>query len=81
MEELFTLSPLALGAIPVTIGIVQVLKLLIPDSKYAPVVALAIGIGLMALTGIAWQAFIVQGLIVGLAASGLYSGTKSVLSN
>ena len=79
MPELFTLSPLALAAIPVVIGLVQVVKnLTFVGSQYAPIASLVIGIGLMALTGIEWQAFVVQGLIVGLAASGLYSGFRSV---
>jgi len=79
MEEIFTLSPLALGAIPLVVGLVQIGKGLDVPSKYAPIVSIAFGIALMGLTGVAWQAFVVQGLIVGLAASGLYSGGKTLM--
>lgn len=79
METIFTFSPYAVAAIPVALGLVEVVKRLGISGKYAPVASILIGIGLVSLTGVAWQAFIIQGIIVGLSASGLWSGTKSVI--
>lgn len=80
MESLFEFSPLIVAIVPVALGIVQIVKSVGLDSKYAPIVSVVAGIGLVALTGVAWQAVIAQGLIAGLAASGLWSGTKAVVS-
>lgn len=79
MESLFSLAPQVVASIPIAIGLVEVLKKsrLLADI-YAPFASLFVGVGLVALSGATWQATIAQGLIIGLAASGLYSGTKSV---
>jgi len=82
METLFAFSPLVVAAIPVALGLVQVIKALKLPSKFAPLASLVIGIGLIALLPeLSWQATIAQGLIVGLAASGLWSGSKSLIGN
>lgn len=81
MESLFEFSPLVVAVVPLVVGIVQVVKGVGLDSKYAPIASVVAGVGLIALTGVTWQATIVQGLIAGLAASGLWSGTKSVVSS
>lgn len=82
METLFDFSPLAIAAIPVALGLVQVIKQLGIPSKYAPATSIGIGIILMVLVpSLTWQATIVQGIIVGLSASGLWSGSKSVAFN
>lgn len=74
IEELFAFSAAAVALIPVTTGLIEVVKRLGMDSKYAPVLSIVAAILLMLLTTVAWQAAIAQGIIVGLAASGLYSG-------
>lgn len=79
METLFEFSPFIVAIVPIVVGLVQVAKGVGIPSKYAPVVSIVFGIGLVALTGVAWQAFVVQGIIAGLAASGLYSGGKTAL--
>lgn len=79
MNNIFDLSPLVLGAIPLTVGLVQVVKIYVL-SRWAPLASLVIGIGLVALTGLDWRAVIVQGLIVGLAAAGLWSGAKTTFA-
>ena len=79
METLFQINPLVIAAIPVALGLVQVAKTLKVPSKFAPLVSIAIGIILMLFVpDLAWQAIGMQGLIVGLAASGLWSGGKAV---
>ena len=77
MENLFQFSPLVVAAVPVCLGLVAVVKSAGLPSRFAPLASLAVGIGLVALTGVAWQAFVAQGIIVGLAASGLWSGSKA----
>lgn len=79
METLFEFSPLIIAIVPVVIGLVGVAKGSGLASKHAPVVSIIAGIALVALTGVAWQIFVVQGIIAGLAASGLYSGSKATL--
>lgn len=75
IEELFSFSAAAVALIPVTTGLIEVIKRLGVDSKFAPVLSILSGVLLMFLTTVAWQAAIAQGIIVGLAASGLYSGS------
>ena len=77
MENIFEFSPLIIAIVPVIVGLVQVIKAAGVPSKYAPLVSIILGIGFVALTTVAWQAFVAQGIIAGLAASGLYSGVKS----
>ena len=78
MDSLFTLSPLLVGAVPVVVGLVQVAKSSGLPSRLAPLASLAVGAGLVALTGATWQETIARGAIVGLAASGLWSGGKAI---
>jgi len=78
MENIFTLTPVALAAIPVTVGLVQIIKVAGLPSKFAPIASIAIGVGAVALVATAWQAIVAQGVIVGLAASGLWSGGKAL---
>lgn len=80
MQDLFTLSALAIAAIPIDLGLVQIGKNIGLTSNWAPVASIAIGVGLVALTGATWQADLAQGIIVGLAASGLYSGGKQIVT-
>lgn len=79
MENIFEFSSLVVLVIPVIIGLVEVLKKLGMVEKFAPLMSLLFGIGLIALTGAEWRLALVQGIIAGLAASGLFSGTKKVL--
>lgn len=79
METLFEFSPLVIAVIPVIVGLVEVTKSLGLDSKYAPAVSLLFGIGLVSLTGVVWQASLIQGIISGLAAAGLFSSVKRVV--
>jgi hypothetical protein len=80
MENLFNFSALTLAAIPLCLGIVAAIRQLGLPSRFAPIVSIVIGIGLIALTGQTWQADISQGIIVGLSASGLWSGSKALFS-
>lgn len=73
-------TPFMLALVPVIVGLVQLYKRYAP-AKFAPLVALFLGIiaGLYfsnADVGLA----IVNGLVVGLTASGLYSQGKAVIA-
>lgn len=68
--------------VPIIVGIVQSIKLTkIPD-KYSPVIAIAVGvlISFMLDSSAVWGHSVLGGIIYGLSASGLYSGTRTLLS-
>jgi len=81
MNTIFDFSPLIVAIIPVVIGLVQVVKQVGLPTKFAPLASIVLGFGLVALTSVTWPVAIVQGIIVGLAASGLWSGSKSTLTS
>ncbi len=61
---------------PIVIGLVGTVKALGLDSKFAPLASIAFGIGLSLVLG----AHPLVGIVAGLSASGLYSGTKSLVT-
>lgn len=81
METLFTFNALTVAIIPIVTGLVSVLKTSLKiDSRFAPVASILFAAALVTVTGGTWQVVVIQGVIIGLAASGLYSGTKAVRS-
>lgn len=71
-----------MAIIPFIIAIVQGAKTVGLPGRFAPVLSLALGVGIVALVSqLGWQAVIIQGLIAGLAASGLWSGGKAVIAD
>lgn len=80
MENLFNFTPIAIAAIPVALGLVEVAKQAGLPSRFAPIMSIVIGIGLLFLTGQTWQLNVIQGIIVGLAACGLWSGPKALFA-
>lgn len=81
MQNLFEMSAVVVAAIPITVGVVQVVKKVGLTDKWAPLASLLVGAGLVFLSGAVWQIVIAQGIIVGLAASGLYSSGKTINEN
>ena len=78
MESLFEFSPIVVAVVPVALGLVQLIKTAGLPTRLAPIASLLVGIGLITLLpDLSWQATLAQGLIVGLAASGLWSGSKT----
>lgn len=71
-----------LTAIPVIVALVEMTKKLafIPE-KFYPLISLALGIIVAFLLPGVWdvKASIIKGVLFGLGASGLYSGTKAVV--
>lgn len=75
--ELFAITATTLALIPVDLGLTQVVKMIALPSRFAPLASILIGCGLVALSGPSWQVSIAQGIIVGLSASGLFSGVQA----
>lgn len=73
-------SPIILALVPVVIGLTSLAKMYMP-SKYAPIVSLALGVaGAFLFPASTIAVTILSGVVVGLTASGLYSGTKATIS-
>lgn len=74
-----TLTPLAITTIPLVILLVSLLKKYGLKSIYAPLASIVLGIGFQFLLKETWNVAILQGLLVGLTSSGLYSGSKTMV--
>jgi uncharacterized membrane protein HdeD (DUF308 family) len=78
MEDI-TFSPVFLGAVPVVIGLVQLMKNFV-DARWASLVAVFLGIGVAVLvSNEPWKPTVMGGLVIGLMASGLYSGVRAAV--
>ncbi len=75
---------IGLAGVPVIVGLVEVAKLWVKDSRWYPLPALGFGVGLNA--GVALSLGrpvpegVFTGMVAGLAASGLYSGVRAGLA-
>ena len=70
--------------VPVVLGVVQAIKIAFKvDSKWAPLISVISGVvGAYSLFPVASVGVsILQGLVVGLTACGLWSGTKTTVGN
>lgn len=74
---------IGLAGVPVIVGLVEVGKLWVKDSRWYPVMALACGVGLNVavalILGRPVPEGILTGVVAGLAAGGLYSGVRAGL--
>lgn len=77
----FIVSPAILVLVPIIVGLVALAKLYI-SSRFAPLIALALGIiGAFLINGTSGVGVtVISGIVIGLSASGLYSGTKATLT-
>ena len=68
-------------AVAIVVGLVQVAKAIGFPSKYGGVLAIGLGVGLMLLytyyADAPWAQAVVFGIVIGLAAAGVYSTTKN----
>lgn len=79
MDSIVNLTPAALGLVPLCIALTELVKIYV-DSRWAPIASLALGIaGSFLIPAPTLALTVLQGLVVGLSASGLYSGGKSVV--
>jgi len=72
-----TLSVQFLILVPVVLGVTQVFKLTGLSSRWCPLVSLLLGVGGAFLVGGVHAVNIIQGIVAGLSASGLWSGVKA----
>lgn len=73
-------SPAVLGLVPVVIGLAEVVKAIGLPTKYASTAAVILGVALAFLVVPIGTSVILAGLVVGLSASGLYSGTRALVT-
>ena len=84
-NELLT-SIVALGGVPLILGLVQIFKPFVSDTRYYPLVAMAFGLAINLIVGWAlgatavtdWITALLNSIIAGLAASGLYSAGSTI---
>lgn len=67
-----------IGIVPVIIGLTQVVKLAGLPSRYAPLFAVLLGVCISTAVSPVTGMNVLLGIVYGLTASGLYSGTKAV---
>jgi len=71
-----------LGLIPLILALVQVFKAFVPDHRFYPLIAVAIGIvgnlGIAYAIGESFVLATVLGVVAGLSASGLYSTGSAI---
>lgn len=67
--------------LPLILGVVELFKVLGMNPKYSPLIAVLFGIvlGVVYLTNFDWKQGTLVGVILGLSASGLYSGGKNTI--
>lgn len=77
METIQTIAGISI--LPIIIGLTELAKRLGLPARFAPLISLALGIGLATLAAGGFTAVaLVGGVFLGLSASGLWSGVKSV---
>lgn len=62
-------------SVPIIIAIIEMLKRIGVPVKFAPIIAIILGIGgnfLFKFSGYGWNELVISGLVAGLAAGGLY---------
>lgn len=71
-----------LASIPLILALVNILKPLVPDKRWYPLIAVAIAIGLNFIIGVPigapWSACLIFGIVAGLSACGLYSSGATI---
>jgi hypothetical protein len=85
-SELIT-SIVALGGVPLILGLVQLFKPFITDTRFYPLLALGFGLVINLVAGWAlgvattpeWVTALFNGIIAGMASSGLYSAGSTLL--
>ncbi|MBX3498098.1 MAG: hypothetical protein KF889_01540 [Alphaproteobacteria bacterium] len=73
------LNPALLAIVPLTVGLVAVVKGLGIPSQFAPVASIVFGVGMACFVASSTSEIVLGGIAIGLMASGLYSGTRAVV--
>lgn len=81
MDFLVQITPTMIALIAIVVGLTQVVKAFVSDARFYPLISLVLAVAASFLLPQATiGATILAGLVMGLSASGLYSGTKTVVS-
>jgi hypothetical protein len=79
MTTIITLSLVSLGLVPVVVALTQIVKTWVIDNRWVPLVSIAFGIlGAFIVPETSIALTVLQGVLIGLSASGLFSGGKTV---
>lgn len=80
--SLVSLSAFGAALIPVIIGLCQIIKSFLNDARWIPLSAIVLGIiGSFVSPASSIGLTILQGILIGLAASGLFSTVKTTAGN
>jgi hypothetical protein len=74
----FYITQEVLALVPLTVGFVQVVKTAGLSDKYAPLVSMIVGVGFSLFVMDTLASVVLGGIAVGLMASGLYSGVRTM---
>ena len=82
----FITSIVALGGVPLILGLVQLFKPFVTDTRYYPLLPLGFGLAINLIAGWTlgasvatdWVTALFNGIIAGMAASGLYSAGSTL---
>lgn len=79
-QSIIELSGVALTLVPVVVALTSIIKAWVTDTRFAPVVSIILGIaGALLLIPGTLGTSIVTGIVIGITASGVYSGAKSIV--
>lgn len=81
---LIQLSAVGLALVPIVIALTQIVKMWVLDSRYAPLVSIAFGIAGAFIIPVPTTTIgltVLQGILIGLTASGLFTGVRAVSGN
>lgn len=77
--SLVTISAVSLALVPVVIALTQIVKSFVLDSRWAPLVSIAFGIlGAFIVPMETVPLTVLQGILIGLMSSGLFTGVRSL---
>lgn len=70
------------GGVPIVMALLQIAKSFIPDKRYWPLASIVLGVvwcvGVRFVLGGPLEQATIEGILVGLAASGIWSGGKAM---
>ena len=75
--EIAEVTIAGIGAVPLVLALTELVKRLGLPVQYAPLLSVAFGIAIIAIAQDFTPTALTTGLVVGLSASGLWSGVKS----
>lgn len=80
-EQIVSLSAVSIALVPIVLAVTQIIKSFLIDTRFVPVISIVLGIVFsLAVPSSTLFYTIIQGVLVGLSASGLFSATKTTFS-